>query len=77
MIWGPLPGKMSSHNHYVQQSRKLIDDPHGTGGGMKSGLPSIPTELQDLLYTGTSEEYEGTSSTREGEPVRRFMLIAG
>ena len=50
---------MSSHNHYFQQMKKMIDNPHGNGGGMKSGLNSIPPELEELLYTGTSEEYEG------------------
>ena len=56
---------MSSHKNFIEQSRKLVGDPHGSGGGMKSGLVSIPDELQELLYTGTSEEYEGRKTRVE------------
>lgn len=51
--------KMSSHNHYIEQQKKLVRTPHGSGGGMRSGLHAVPPELMELLYTGTSEEYEG------------------
>merc|ERR1712194_291766 len=53
--------KMSSHNHFCEQKKALVPTPHKRGGGMQSGiLPSeLPPELEELLYNGTSEEYEG------------------
>ena len=53
---------MSTYNHYLEQKQKLVDNPHGTGGGMSSGVASIPPELEELLYTGTADEYEGKNT---------------
>ncbi len=50
---------MSTYNHYLEQKEGLVKNPHGTGGGMRSGVNSIPKELEELLYTGTADEYEG------------------
>ncbi|CAD7932538.1 unnamed protein product [Amoebophrya sp. A25] len=51
--------KMSTYNHYLEQKKGLVKNPHGSGGGMCSGVNSIPPELEELLYTGTADEYEG------------------
>mmetsp|Transcript_4610 Transcript_4610/g.11286 ORF Transcript_4610/g.11286 Transcript_4610/m.11286 type:complete len:259 (-) Transcript_4610:415-1191(-) len=63
--------KMSTYNHYLEQKEGLVGNPHGAGGGMASGLPSIPKELEELLYTGTADEYEGRYAYLK---AKRFLM---
>ncbi|CAD7957167.1 unnamed protein product [Amoebophrya sp. A120] len=64
-------GKMSTYNHYLEQKEGLVKNPHGTGGGMRSGVNSIPKELEELLYTGTADEYEGRYAYLK---AKRFLM---
>jgi hypothetical protein len=53
------PGKRSCVSHFLDQTNGLIENPHGNGGGMKAGMNEPPEDLRELLYRGTSGEFEG------------------